>query len=166
MSSAAGEDRLDDVVEGDDVLGGEDDELDADELDADELDDDDDGFQGDYEAGDVNTVVGADYEAGDVNTVSTARRGATGNRGAVQAGGEIPLGVLDYLARSLADDPEAVVIRREQRRGSVVLKLHVAPSDMGRVIGRRGRTAQAIRTLVGVAGARDGVQTLVDIVDD
>ena len=40
------------------------------------------------------------------------------------------------------------------------------PSDMGRVIGRRGRTAQAIRTLVGVAGARDGVQTSVDIVDD
>ena len=44
--------------------------------------------------------------------------------------------------------------------------LHVAPDDMGRVIGRRGRTAQAIRTLVNVAGAKDGVQASVDIVDD
>jgi hypothetical protein len=42
----------------------------------------------------------------------------------------------------------------------------VAPDDMGRVIGRRGRTAQALRTLVGVAGARQGIQTSVDIVDD
>jgi hypothetical protein len=58
-----------------------------------------------------------------------------------------------------------VVIQAEDRRGSTVLRLHVAPEDMGRVIGRRGRTAQAIRTLVGVAGARDGVQTTVDIVD-
>ena len=46
-----------------------------------------------------------------------------------------------------------------------VLSLSVGPGDMGRVIGRRGRTAQAIRALVGAAGARDGVTTSVDIVD-
>ena len=47
----------------------------------------------------------------------------------------------------------------------VKLSLHVGPNDMGRIIGRRGRTAQAIRTIVGAAGARDGVVTNVDIVD-
>ena len=59
-----------------------------------------------------------------------------------------------------------MVVETEQRRGSVVFRVHVAPGDMGRVIGRRGRTAQAIRTLVGAAGARDGTQVSVDIVDD
>ena len=77
-----------------------------------------------------------------------------------------PTGVLTYIARSLAGEPDAVVVRTEERQGTVRLRLHVAPEDMGRVIGRRGRTAQAIRTLVGVAGARDGIQTSVDIVDD
>jgi len=77
----------------------------------------------------------------------------------------MPVAVLTYLARSLANEPDAVVVRTEERRGTVVLRLHVAPEDMGRVIGRRGRTAQAIRTLVAVAGARDEVQTSVDIVD-
>lgn len=80
--------------------------------------------------------------------------------------GGTPVAVLTYLARSLADDPDAVVIEAEERRNGVRLGLHVAPEDMGRVIGRRGRTAQAIRTLVGAAGARDGVQTSVDIIDD
>ena len=80
--------------------------------------------------------------------------------------GGTPLAVLTYLARSLSNDPDAVVIDTEERRGGLRLSLHVAPDDMGRVIGRRGRTAQAIRTLVNVAGAKDGVQASVDIVDD
>ncbi len=77
-----------------------------------------------------------------------------------------PLTVLAYLARSLSNEPDSVVIDTEERRNGVRLSLHVAPEDMGRVIGRRGRTAQAIRTLVNVAGAKDGVQASVDIVDD
>jgi len=80
--------------------------------------------------------------------------------------GGTPLTVLAYLARSLSNDPDAVVIDTEERRSGLRLSLHVAPGDMGRVIGRRGRTAQAIRTLVNVAGAKDGVQASVDIVDD
>ncbi len=132
----------------------------------------------DYEAGDVNTVEGpppdlgddADYEAGDVNTVAGVGRDDVDHGaevdGANRADGGTPTAVLTYLARSLADEPDAVVVRAEARQGSVRLSLHVAPDDMGRVIGRRGRTAQALRTLVGVAGARDGVQTSVDIVDD
>ncbi len=88
-----------------------------------------------------------------------------GNERAELDGGT-PLAVLTYLARSLSNDPEAVVIDTEERRGGLRLSLHVSPEDMGRVIGRRGRTAQAIRTLVNVAGAKDGVQASVDIVDD
>ncbi len=80
--------------------------------------------------------------------------------------GGTPLTILTYLARSLSNDPDAVVIDAEERRNGVRLSLHVAPEDMGRVIGRRGRTAQAIRTLVNVAGAKDGAQASVDIVDD
>jgi predicted RNA-binding protein YlqC (UPF0109 family) len=67
---------------------------------------------------------------------------------------------------TLSDEPEAVAIETEERRGGVRLNLHVAQTDMGRVIGRRGRTAQAIRTVVNVAGAKDGVQVSVDILDD
>lgn len=127
----------------------------------------------DYEPGDVNTINpgsasgdegGAEYEPGDVNTRGSAASGddMAGNRN----DGGTPEAVLVYLARSLANDPDAVVVQVERRQESVRLRLHVAPEDMGRVIGRRGRTAQAIRTLVGVAGAHDGVQTSVDIVDE
>ncbi len=124
-----------------------------------------------YEPGDVNTVepAGADadaeYEPGDVNRVDAGQEGGAEDAGNRAEGG-MPEAVLGYLARSLTDEPESVVVQTEQRQGSVRLRLHVAPEDMGRVIGRRGRTAQAIRTLVGVAGVRDGVQTSVDIVDD
>jgi predicted RNA-binding protein YlqC (UPF0109 family) len=74
--------------------------------------------------------------------------------------------VLDYLAKNIVDDPEAVVVDlAEGHRGDVRLSLHVAPDDMGKVIGRRGRVAQAIRSLVRAAGAREGVEVSVDIVD-
>jgi predicted RNA-binding protein YlqC (UPF0109 family) len=73
--------------------------------------------------------------------------------------------VLEYIAKALAEDPNAVSVDVSHRQGKVVLSLSVGPDDMGRIIGRRGRTAQAIRALVGAAGARDGVTTSVDIVD-
>ena len=80
--------------------------------------------------------------------------------------GAIPRAVLEYAARSIVDDPEAVVIEVDEgRRGSVTLRLHVAPDDMGKVIGRRGHVAQALRTLVRAAGAREGIDATVDIVD-
>jgi len=80
--------------------------------------------------------------------------------------GGTPLAVVSYLVNAIASDTEAVVINTEERGDSVRFRIHVAPEDMGRVIGRRGRVAQAIRTVVAAAGARDGVQTSVDIVDD
>jgi uncharacterized protein len=115
----------------------------------------------DYEDEDVNLSV-EEYEDGDVNAVPGVASEATGNR----VSGGTPGAVLSYLARSLANEPDSVLVDVEERQGAVRLRLHVGPEDMGRVIGRRGRTAQAIRTLIGVAGARDGVQTSVDIVDD
>jgi hypothetical protein len=125
-----------------------------------------------YEAGDINTVDGdeqGDVNSSDVNASDDSGHGDEGNEGNEPNeafDGGTPLAVLSYLARSLSNEPDAVVIDSEERRGGLRLSLHVAPDDMGRVIGRRGRTAQAIRTLVNVAGAKDGVQASVDIVDD
>jgi uncharacterized protein len=124
-----------------------------------------------YEAGDINQVdrgsAGGDVnDMDEVDDLETDEdEGNEGNRRTAVDGGT-PLAVLTYLARALSNDPDSVVIQTEERRNGLRLNLHVAPDDMGRVIGRRGRTAQAIRTLVNVAGAKDGVQATVDIVDD
>ncbi|MHB8669750.1 MAG: KH domain-containing protein [Acidimicrobiales bacterium] len=87
--------------------------------------------------------------------------GADGNR----IVGAVPRDVLEYLARSLVDEPDAVVVEVDEGRRSVMFRLHVAPGDMGRVIGRRGRVAQSIRAVVRAAGALEGVDAQVDIVD-
>lgn len=77
----------------------------------------------------------------------------------------IPEKVLTYVASQLVDEPEAVQIDADESDGSVDLRLSVGKDDMGRVIGRRGRNAQAIRTVVRAAGARAGLDASVDIVD-
>jgi predicted RNA-binding protein YlqC (UPF0109 family) len=102
--------------------------------------------------------------ADDVNTIDD-EDGQDDDEGNRISGGT-PLAVVTYLVHSIAAEPEAVIINTEERNGAVRFRIHVAPDDMGRVIGRRGRVAQAIRTVVAAAGARDGVQTNVDIVDD
>lgn len=79
--------------------------------------------------------------------------------------GSVPRDVLEYLAKSIVDDADSVVVELDEGRNSVSLRLNVSPDDMGRVIGRRGRTAQAIRTVVRAAAAREGVEAHVDIVD-
>jgi predicted RNA-binding protein YlqC (UPF0109 family) len=79
--------------------------------------------------------------------------------------GSISRAVLEYVAKAIVDDPESVVVEVEEGRSSVSLRLNVSPDDMGRVIGRRGRTAQAIRTVVRAAAAREGLDAHVDIVD-
>lgn len=73
--------------------------------------------------------------------------------------------VLDFIARSIVDDPDSVRIETDRDRRGVMLRLHVAPDDMGKVIGRRGRVAQAIRTLVRATAAKEGAEVNVDIVD-
>jgi predicted RNA-binding protein YlqC (UPF0109 family) len=73
--------------------------------------------------------------------------------------------VLEYVARHLVEDPDAVEVTEVEGERSVILQLRVAPDDMGKVIGKGGRTARAIRTVVRVAATRQGVSTLVEIVE-
>jgi len=73
--------------------------------------------------------------------------------------------VLEYVARQLVDDPDAVTVEAEEGSGRTVLNVRVAPGDMGRVIGKRGRVAHAIRTLVRAAAVRDGVEVDVEFLD-
>ena len=74
--------------------------------------------------------------------------------------------LLEYLARSLVDDPEAVEVESfEEDDGTVVLELAVGEDDYGQVIGRGGRTANAIRNVVKAAAVREDRKVLVDIVD-
>ena len=74
--------------------------------------------------------------------------------------------LLEYLTRGLVSDPEAVTVTEIQEDdGSLVLELSVAPDDYGSVIGRGGRTAGALRTVIKAAAARDRRRVFVDIVD-
>jgi predicted RNA-binding protein YlqC (UPF0109 family) len=74
--------------------------------------------------------------------------------------------LLTFLAQSLVDEPDAVKVEDfEEDDGTVVLELSVADDDYGKVIGRGGRTAGALRTVVKAAGARAARRVLVDIVD-
>ena len=74
--------------------------------------------------------------------------------------------VLDFIARNLVDNPDDVEITETtDDEGQVVLELRVHPDDMGKVIGKRGRTAKAIRTMIKAASTRDGQQATVEIVE-
>jgi len=74
--------------------------------------------------------------------------------------------LLEYLARGLVDSPEQVSVEEfEEDDGTIVLELAVAEEDYGKVIGRGGRTAKALRTLVKAAAVRENRRVVVDIVD-
>ena len=73
--------------------------------------------------------------------------------------------LIEYIARNLVDDPEQVDVTQNRRGPEIQFKLHVAKEDMGRVIGKQGRIANAIRTLVNVAAARSGKTVDLDIED-
>ncbi len=72
--------------------------------------------------------------------------------------------LLAYVARQLVDLPDQVEVREIEGERSIILELRVAPEDMGKVIGRQGKTAQALRTLVKAAGLRDGKRVMVEII--
>jgi predicted RNA-binding protein YlqC (UPF0109 family) len=73
--------------------------------------------------------------------------------------------IVEYLARRLVDDPDAVRVEEIQRDGDTVLQLHVAPDDVGKVIGRQSRIARALRTIVRASAARHDGRTLLEIVE-
>ena len=74
-------------------------------------------------------------------------------------------GRVEAVARALADQPDAVSVRESERRGQTVYELQVASSDLGRVIGRQGRTAAALRTLLSSAAEEDDRRVSLDIRD-
>lgn len=71
--------------------------------------------------------------------------------------------LVEYIAKAIVDNPEAVVVTETNRGEFVVLGLTVAPEDMGKVIGRQGRIAQAIRALLRVAAIRHGTRAILEI---
>ena len=103
--------------------------------DADELDDYDDDVDGDDEV-DGNTITAGNARA-----------------------------VLDYLVRAVVDDPDSVEVQIEEGGRRPSLNVTVAPGDMGRVIGKRGRVATSIRTVTRSAAVRDGVEVDIEFLD-
>jgi predicted RNA-binding protein YlqC (UPF0109 family) len=73
--------------------------------------------------------------------------------------------LLEYLARRLVDDPDAVRVETAEEDDAIVLRLHVAEDDVGKVIGRQGRIARALRTVVRASAARERRRVLLEIVD-
>lgn len=73
--------------------------------------------------------------------------------------------LVSLVARALADQPDAVRVNEIERRNGTVIELQVAPGDLGRVIGRQGRTAAALRTLLATAAELDDRRATLDIRD-
>ena len=72
-------------------------------------------------------------------------------------------GLLEVIAKSLVDNPDEVVVTEKETETGLVLELKVAPSDMGKVIGKQGRIAKAIRSVVKAAASRENKQVSVEI---
>ncbi len=112
----------------------------------------------DYDDADVNLIDDADAPASD----------AAEDNGDGRDDGELAptaASVLDLLVTSLVDDPDAVRIDAFEQRGKVRLEVRVGPDDMGRVIGKRGRVANSIRTVVRAAAVRDDVDVDIEFED-
>lgn len=73
--------------------------------------------------------------------------------------------LIEFIARSLVDDPTQVQVSQAKRGSTIELRLQVAKEDMGRVIGKGGRVANAMRALLMVAAVRQGTRASLDIVD-
>jgi uncharacterized protein len=74
--------------------------------------------------------------------------------------------LVEFLVRSIVESPDDVAVEEYEEDGELVLEIKVADDDLGRVIGREGRVAKAIRTIARAAGARDDRRVSVDIVED
>ena len=74
--------------------------------------------------------------------------------------------VVEVVARALAAQPDSVEVTEREARGQSIIELSMAPGELGRVIGRQGRTATALRSLAAAAGELDGQRTVVDFRDE
>ena len=83
----------------------------------------------------------------------------------VRPGGNPLRDVVEVIARALVDHPDSVRVSEHERRGMTVLELNTAPGDLGKIIGRQGRTAAALRLLVAVTAERYGKKAQLDIRD-
>jgi predicted RNA-binding protein YlqC (UPF0109 family) len=99
------------------------------------VDDDDEDFE-DEVAGEGNRIVGGNAKA-----------------------------VVEHVTRAIAEEPDAVEVELVERRDEVALLVHADPSDMGRLIGKRGRVVQALRQVTRAAGAAEGIKVSVDIIE-
>jgi uncharacterized protein len=93
------------------------------------------------------------------------RRGGRSRGGRGQGGGILPRRVLEFSLESIVDEPDAIEISQFSEGDEIIFEVHVAQVDMGRVIGRKGRVAQALRSLVSAAALKEGTRATVDIVD-
>ncbi|MDY6795936.1 MAG: KH domain-containing protein [Actinomycetota bacterium] len=73
--------------------------------------------------------------------------------------------LLEYLARALVDNPESVEVTSVEGEKSIILQLRVDPDDVGKVIGKKGRIAQAMRTLIKASATKEGRNAIVEIID-
>jgi predicted RNA-binding protein YlqC (UPF0109 family) len=73
--------------------------------------------------------------------------------------------VVEVLARALTDQPDQVQVREAERKGATTVELYVAPGELGKVIGKQGRTAAALRTLASTAGEKEGKTVTLEIRD-
>ena len=71
---------------------------------------------------------------------------------------------LEFIAKSMVTNPDAVEVTENEKKSAIVLQLHVAEEDMGKVIGKQGRIAKAIRTVMKAATGNEGKKVIVDIV--
>jgi predicted RNA-binding protein YlqC (UPF0109 family) len=72
--------------------------------------------------------------------------------------------LVEYIAKSLVDAPEQVEVRQVEGERSVILEVRVAPGDVGKIIGKQGRIAKALRTIVKAAAVKNGKRVLVEII--
>ena len=73
--------------------------------------------------------------------------------------------LVEFIVKALVDEPEAVEVITEDSQEEIKVKIRVAPGDMGKVIGKQGRIAKAIRTVAKAKGARDGKKSFIEIVE-